>query len=305
MRAREAVRAVIVASSLSMAPLALAQDDGLVLFLDQYLHGDFYVAALGDIDRADVTMIQPRKLSLPWWFDLYFEIGNADVATDGTTIVFSARSVFDLDWNIYIGAIDLWRSRIHRLRTLVGADGRDEDPRFAWDESRIVYKCSGNICVYPEIHSNPVVVSSCELWAPAFDPTGYEVSYARRCAAATSDRIAWTNLLTGESGEIPSPDGGADRFAQFLDDGRIVYSHIDAASATASLWSHDAASATLLHDRTLSDDDPYPDKHDRNHIAFIGWQDDGYDLFVYRRDRNDSVQLTDGIAVLGPVLFRR
>ena len=115
------------------------------------------------------------------------------------------------------------------------------------------------------------------------------------------------DLLTGAETPIPNEGGRADRFAHFMDDGTLVYSHIDRERGTSSLWMHDTGYVSLLHDKTSSDDDSYPDKHDRNHIAFIGWNDnDGnYDLYLYRRSRGDSVRLTDNIAVLAPVLFRR
>jgi hypothetical protein len=292
----------LLAAGLSHA----AEDDGYVLFLDEYLHGDFYVAALGDVDARGVHYIRPRRLRMPWPFGTAYEIGNADVSIDGRTIVFAARHEDELDWDIYAGTLDLSRNRVLDVEKIIGESGtREEDPRFSWDGGQIVYKCDGNICVYPGDFGNPAVASSCELWAPAFDPSGYTISYGARCGDAASDRLRQTELLTGKTVEIPNAGGGADRFAQFANDGRLVYSHIDSTTGTSSLWTYDSGFSQPLLDRTYSDDDPYPDKRDSNHIAFIGWQDDGYDLFIYRADRNDAVQLTRGISVLGPVLFRR
>ena len=235
------------------------------------------------------------------------ELGNHDVSTDGRQIVFAARDTDDYDWDIFTGSIDLERRRIRKVRRIVsGADSRDEDPRFSWDGTQVVYKCSGNICVYPEfVYQNPVVPSSCELWAPSIDQSGFNISYTKRCEEAAGDRIYQYNLITGRETMIPAGSGATDRFAYFLDDGRIVYSHISSPSSGSSLWIYDSGSVFLLHDRTVSDDDSYPDKHDRNHIAFIGWENGGYNLFMYRRDRHDSVRLTEGRPILSPVLFRQ
>ena len=50
---------------------------------------------------------------------------------------------------------------------------------------------------------------------------------------------------------------------------------------------------------------PSPDKHNFNHIAFIGWENDGYNLFMYRQMSTDSVRLSQGLPMLAPVLFRQ
>ncbi len=91
----------------------------------------------------------------------------------------------------------------------------------------------------------------------------------------------------------------------YLQDGRIVYSHIDSNTSTSSLWTHDYGFVLSPHDRTSSDGDPYPDKHNFNHIAFIGWENDGYNLFMYRQMSTDSVRPSQGLPMLAPVLFRQ
>lgn len=291
---------------LSFSTNAFAKDGGYVLYLSEYLHGDFYFASLGDVDGEEVRRIRPRKLRLPRSFRSQAELGNPDVSIDGKSIVFAARLTTDYDWDIYTGTIDLSRRQIRDLRVIVGnAGSRDEDPRYSWDGSRIVYKCGGNICIYPDNnYINPVVNSQCELWAPSFDLSGYTVSYTKRCNGSPSDRIWQYSLLMHEEVQVPNIDGGADRFAHFLEDGRIVFSRIDLSSVTSSLWIHDSSFTSVLHDRTESDDDAYPDKHDSNHIAFIGWGGSGYDLFMYRQQHGDSVRLTRVTSVLAPVLFR-
>ena len=299
--------AVSLASMLLASTTVAAADDGYVLYLSEYLTGDYYVASLEDTDTANPPQINPRKLRLPRRFRARVELGNADVSFYDRSIVFAARLTTDYDWNIYQGTIDIERNRIRRIRRIIRNIGeRDEDPRFSWDGSQIVYKCSGNICVYSTnaVQANPVVESWCELWAPSFDLSGYTISYTKRCGDSTSDRIWQFNLLTESETEVANVGGGADRFSHYLQDGRIVYSHIDSSTGTSSLWDHDYGFVSALHDRTSSDDDPYPDKHDFNHIAFIGWEDDGYNLFMYRQMSEDSVRLSQGLPMLAPVLFR-
>lgn len=297
----------IVITSLSFAGASFAQDDGKVLFLSEYLTGDYFYAELGDVDVARPAMIHPRKLRLPGRFRAQVQLGNHDVSEDGSRIVFAARSTRTGDWDIYRGLIDLDRARIGSIEKLTHQAGsRDEDPRFSWNGDQIVYKCNNDICIYPEeLYTNPVVASECELWAPSFDSTGFSISYGVRCDSPENDRISYINLLTRAGGEIPGTIGAPDRFAYYLADGGIVYSHSDPVSDRTSLWLYFGGRTTaLLHDRTESDDDPYPDKHDDDHTAFIGWQNGGYDLFIYRRDRRDSVQLSRNVQLLAPVLFR-
>lgn len=287
---------------------ALAQDDGYVLFFDEYQFGDFYVARLGDVDRPAPRMIRPRKLRLPSEYESGFEIGNADVASDGRTIVFGGRFTSDEDWGIYRGTINLGRRRIEGVEPWIQHAGvREEDPRFSWTGYQIVYKCDFDICTFPDDYGNPVVASPCELWAPSFDLSGFRISYAERCVGAESDLIWQHDLPLGPRSQIPNAGDGPDRFAHFLADGRIVYSHtrpVGANRQESSLWVFDSGSVSLLHDATESDDDAYPDRRNPDHIAFIGWQDGRYNLFIYRDSRRDSVRLTRGISVIGPVLFR-
>lgn len=297
----------LVAVILFAPDTTFAQDDGNVLYLSEYLYGDYYYARLGDVDRSNPRSIRPRKLRLGRKFRAGIELGTHDVSYNGKEIVFAARNTADYDWDIYVGKLDLQKKRIRNVRRIIGNIGvRDEDPRYSWDGAQIVYKCGGNICIYPDFnYANPVVTSWCELWAPSFDLPGYKVSYTKRCGGSSDDKIWQYDLLTGSESALPSTSGSADRYSQFLDDGRILYSRIDFAASRSSLWIFDSGYALPLHDRTESDDDPYPDKHDREHIAFIGWKEGGYDLYIYRQSLGNSVQVSHGQPVLWPVLFRQ
>jgi dipeptidyl aminopeptidase/acylaminoacyl peptidase len=297
----------IVLALLPFSDPASAQDDGKVLFLSEYLTGDYFYADLGDVDVDRPAMIRPRKMRLPGRFRAQVQLGNHDVSYDGSRIAFAARDTRTGDWDIYLGAIDTGRGRIGNIVKLTHRPAsRDEDPRFSWTGEQIVYKCNNDICIYPDgLYPYPVVASDCELWAPSFDSSGYAISYGERCGSPDNDRIRYFDLVTRRGGDVPGSDGAPDRFAYFLEDGSIVYSHSEPVSNRTSLWLYTLGpTVALLHDRTESDDDPYPDKHDSNHIAFIGWQNGGYDLFVYRQDRRDSVQLSRSTRMLAPVLFR-
>ncbi len=57
-----------------------------------------------------------------------------------------------------------------------------------------------------------------------------------------------------------------------------------------------------LHDETGSDDDPYAERNGDEYIAFSGWGNSSYDLYVYRRTLGSAVKLTSGINVFGSIL---
>lgn len=271
-----------------------------VLYISDYLSGNFYLAALPDLTVDDPGLVDPQLVSLGRFRG---KLANPDVSADGQKIVFAA--VVRNSWNIYVGALDVANARVTDLRMLVSGDGqRIEDARFSWDGEQVVYKCANDICVHPPVGPNPLIDSNCELWAPVFHPGGTRIAYSRRCNDdPASDRIEIYDLGTGLTDSVPNADGGPDRFPTFRGDGRLVYSHLSQGSGTASLWSYANGTTQLFHDRTESDDDPYANKRDWELLAFIGY-DQGYQLFVHREWRNDSVQLTSGLPVLGPVIFQ-
>ena len=49
-RSVAAVRLALAAVLSIFAATAFAEDDGNVVYLSEYLYGDYYVAALGDVD---------------------------------------------------------------------------------------------------------------------------------------------------------------------------------------------------------------------------------------------------------------
>jgi hypothetical protein len=273
-------------------------DVSYVLYLDRYVSGDFYLARLPDLVPDNPDPVNPEIVTLKKFKG---KLGNPDVSADGRTIVFGA--LVRNDWNIYTGDLDVVTREVTNINPLADRRGvREEDPRYSWDGQQVVYKCDGDICLFPEIAPNPVVSSGCELWGPSFHPAGTRVSYTARCGADQTDRIFIYDWGTGQTTAVPNLDGGPDRFSHFLGDGRLVYSHLDPQDGTASLWSYAGGNSSLLHDRTISDDDSYADKRDWEYLAFIGYQG-GYNLFIYRGSRMDSVQLTQDRPVLGPVVF--
>ena len=58
-----------------------------------------------------------------------------------------------------------------------------------------------------------------------------------------------------------------------------------------------------LHNETRSDDNPYAERSGNEYIAFAGWGDEQYDLYVFRRSAQIAVKITNSITVFGPILF--
>jgi hypothetical protein len=269
-----------------------------VLYLDRYVIGDFFLAQLPNLLLDDPGILSPSVVKLNGFKG---KLGNPDVSSDGKEIAFAA--IVRNDWNIYTGKLDVAKVEVTNIKPIANRKGvREEDPRYSWDGQQLVFKCDGNICLLPAIVPNPIVSSGCELWGPAFHPAATRISYTARCNAPESDRIFVYNLATGQTVAVPNLDGGPDRFSHFMGDGRLIYSHLDPETGTASLWSYIGGLISPFHDRTNSDDDPYADKRDWEYLAFVGYQS-GYDLFIYRESRSDSVQLTQDIPVLGPIIF--
>lgn len=304
--------------SLCTAPAALAEEDGYVVYLSEYGSGAYYLAALGDVSLPNSKPLRPTRLDMPRLFSRRAELGNHDVSYDGRLVTFAARVKGNSSWDIYVGRLDLPGARITDVEAVVRTETRDEDPRFSWSSTegdvRIVYKCDNDICVYDGHSARAAVRSECELWAPSFSPSGTRISYGKRCGEPSSDRIWYYDSSTGLEYQVPNQGGQADRFAYFLYEDTLVYSHIDAAARESSLWrafipTSGAANVELWHDRTESDDDPYPDRTNRDLVAFIGWENvgwkrgGGYNLFVYRISEGTSVRLTEGIPVLAPAIF--
>lgn len=296
-----------------------ANSNGLVVYLSDYLSGDYYFAPLPELmaDPSQQSFIQPAKLSLPKDFRRSVELGNHDIAGDGTEIVFAARTKRRKDWDIYTGRTDYTNGRITDIVRIVSTRGvRDEDPRFDWSRDanglhRIVYKCGGDICVYANSAISKVIEDSdCELWAPSFNSEGSAVSYARRCDGSGSDRIWYAYLNAPENREqvpLPGGEGGPDRFAHFQDPEALIYSHVMADTGAASLWRYYPPTRKFdrltLNTNTNSDDDAYPDKSNPNRIAYIGWQEgSGYNLFIY--EGGVSYKLSHNVPMLAPVIFQ-
>ena len=206
--------------------IARADDDGGVVYLSAYLDGDYFYAPLGNIDGDNVRPLQPRRLNFPGDFRALVELGNHDVSPDGREIVFAARQRRTLDWDIYRGRLDTAEYRVDQLEVLINAPGhREEDPKYSWDSEQIVYKCDGNICLYPDrTGANPVVSSPCELWAPSIDQSGRIISYTKRCGPGDSEKIWYFDLLTQAESRLPETSGARGRFSHYSSSGRLVFS---------------------------------------------------------------------------------
>jgi Tol biopolymer transport system component len=303
-RRQSAVRWTLAAVALCCVSIGVARaQDQYVLYIDGFPARKLYLAQLRGLAQDFPPRISPRAVRLPRPMGKF---GNPDVSSDGGRVVFP--TLFKDEWDIYTGTLDPTRREVRNVRPLVAATGvREEDPRFSWDGQEVVYKCDGSICLHPERGSrpNPVVsAEGCELYGPSFHPTGGVISYTARCGAEGLDRIRIAELSTGNVIEVPNGDGGADRYSHFLADGTLLYTHQDPQSGSESLWIYDCESGTvrLFHNRANSDADPYANKSNPEYVAFVAYRR-GYDLFVYRRSREDSVRLSSRAKVLGPVIF--
>jgi len=292
-------------------PACSAPQPKYVLFLNDYPTGSFYLAELPCLSDGSVSLVSPRRitLGLSRTEARRFQVANGDVFFDGTErrIVFGGRRSSNDYWGIFAGVLDVSNGVINQIREVASTPYvREEDPRFSSDGQWIVYKSDGEIWRTYALDVNAVPSlyyreSGCELWAPSMYAN--VVSYVRRCNDdPDSDRVVYHP--EGSARDIlPSDGGGPDRFAHFTRTGELVYSHVDAASNTASLWTYSQGARSFLNQETESDDDAYAERNGDEYISFSGWSNDRYDLYVYRRTLRDAVQLTSGINVLGSILF--
>ncbi len=282
-----------------------------VIFLDDYPTGRFHLAVLPCLTDETVPLVNSQELALdlPRSERRKFQVANGDIYIDGGVrrIVFGGRTGPSAYWGIYEGVVDIDRGSITGIKVIVSTPMvREEDPRFSANGDWIVFKRNGEIWrIYARgsdesphrLHRQ----SGCELWAPS--RYANVTSYVRRCdGKPESDRIVYH--LDGHAPvTLPSLGGGPDRFAHFTSGGNLVYSHLDTSAGTASLWMYLPGSAPFpLHDETGSDDDPYAERNGDEYIAFSGWGNSSYDLYVYRRTLGSAVQLTSGINVFGSIL---
>jgi len=291
-------------------PSCNAAQPDYVVFLDDYPKGRFHLAVLPCLSGADVNVVTPRELALdlPGKLRRTFEVGNGDVYNDGDTrrIVFGGRTSSRDHWGLYQGVVDVDRERIADIGVLVSTPSiREEDPRFSSDGQWIVYKRNGEI--WRVNAQDPYAVPAlfhredrCELWAPSMYAN--VVTYARRCNGGP-DRIVYH--AEGSLPQVlPSLGDGPDQFGHFTLTGNVVYSHFDTSSGRSSLWLYTPnASPTFLHDETPSDDDPYAERNGNEYIAFAGWGDERYDLYVYRRSVQTAIKVIDSVNVYGPIIF--
>lgn len=288
-----------------------------VLFLDQYIYGDYYLANVPSLDGTEIPLSRPEAVRIQGFSG---RLGNPDVSRDGSFVVFAG--FVRNDWNIYRGELDVVGRQITDVRALLNDPRvREEDPRLSWDGQHVAYKRDGSIFIAnvgTGARSLVAQTPGCELYGPSFHPNGLEVSYTARCGDEASDRIR--TIALNREGELLLPAGsppvqvrdvseeGTDRFPHYLTDGRLVYAHTNGGGTDASLWAYQATGPDtgfggFFHDRTMSDDDPYAHKSDPDLLAFSGYGT-RYDLYVYRLSTQDSLQLSAGINVLGAVLFR-
>lgn len=283
------------------------------LFFEHFLDNKYYIAKLDKLGDDNPPLINPVEINMQGFVA---ELGNPDVSFDGKTIVFSAL-VSD-DWNIYRGDLDVVNAAITNIEPFLDITGiREEDPRISWNGQEVVYKCDGDVCIADLDSPGPgtVIVSDpCELYGPVINSVGTTLAYTKRCADQKSDRVVIYDIDTDYAFQLESEGNGPDRFPHFLADGRLLYSHLDDVVETVSLWKYDLYGPngllglpSLFHSSgSVSDDDSYAHKQNREYIFFLGFniQTDLYDLYVYRESSGDSIKLSENQPMLGTVVFR-
>lgn len=291
-------------------PSCDAEQPDYAVFLDDYPQGRFHLAVLPCLSGTEVNIVSPRELALdlPRRLQRNFQVGNGDIYSDGDSrrIVFGGRASSREHWDLYQGVLDVDRALITDIRILIGTPSvREEDPRFSANGQWIVYKRNGEI--WRVNAQDPFAVPAlfhredgCELWAPSMYAN--VVTYARRCGGEP-DRIVYH--VEGALPQIlPGSGDGPDQFAHITLTGDIVYSHFDTSESRSSLWLFiPGAAPQPLHDETRSDDDPYAERNGNEYVAFAGWSDDRYDLYVLRRSARIAVKITNSINVFGPILL--
>eukprot|EP01059_Diplonema_ambulator_P001699 TRINITY_DN11434_c0_g1_i4.p1 TRINITY_DN11434_c0_g1~~TRINITY_DN11434_c0_g1_i4.p1 ORF type:complete len:504 (+),score=38.41 TRINITY_DN11434_c0_g1_i4:179-1513(+) len=247
--------------------------------------------------------------------------GNPDVSPDGKTIVWGAITKATNSWDIYMGDLNVTGGVIANVRQIVASDNREEDPRFNYDGTAIVYK-SGKSWVTPivyninmynvntkfEVTAAKCVCSGgcqscdhCELWGPVFHPCGKQIAYAKRSCSNTedSDDVFIQDLDTAVETRVTN-NTIPDMFQHYQRDGTLIFSRKEAGRDNLYVYN---GSTSLFLDHTVSDDDPYAFKDTTDYLMFIGNPSPGYDIYVRRAPQNDVVQLTNSSDVLGPVVF--
>jgi hypothetical protein len=118
--------------------------------------------------------------------------GNFDISKDGQKIVYASCETGT--WQIYIA--DINGDKLSNTRMLSDGVSSSEDPRFSWDNSKVVYKRNGDIVVctldgsiIQEITNTPDI----EEWESNFAPDG-KIVYARK-KGENYQIIVWNNNI--------------------------------------------------------------------------------------------------------------
>ena len=223
------------------------------IFIDQY-GGNLY---FGDIlSESGFINITPPGFA--------GTIGNPDISSDGKKIVFPAN-IGD-NWDIYIADFDKNQKKISNLVPLIqNINTADEDPRFSWDQKKIVYKERiGSTSTIKAININTksllftIQNAGCELWGPAWNPIGTNIVYTQRCGDnEIFDEIYIYNTISRKKMRI-TKNTTPDRYPTFLANGSIIYTSTSQGGENLSMYKDQRI--TNLKKYTQSDADSYPIK---------------------------------------------
>ena len=278
-----------------------------VAFIDKYeqnIQGNIHLAKIG-VPGNWINPITPCDITPQ---GLEGKIGNIDVSKDGKKIVFPVNE--DGNWNIYIGDLDIEEGSIENIEEVATTSDREEDPKFSWDGTQIIFKKTLreiHICEDLETKETKCVVSGaddCETWGPAFDPTGTKFAYTHRTGQhENGDEIYVFNLVSGTNTQI-TDNNIPDRYPTFLSYGEIVFAKNQGEQQGGDdLYLYSNGEEPLYCGPT-SDADPYSFKDNPKLVAFIKQDGTGrYNLNVLDMNSKIPEEISNDINVLGPAIF--
>ncbi|GEM_PF-552724 len=231
--------------------------------------------------------------------------GNFDISKDGQKIVYASCETGT--WQIYIA--DVNKDKLSNIRMLSDGVSRSEDPRFSWDNSKVVYKRNGHIVVCTidgSIIQEITNTSDIEEWEPNFAPDG-KIVYIRK-KGENYQIIEWNNnmeqVVASELCDAFYPSFGVDGTLYFV--GKLhEIEEDDIYCIHPGITSIDKLPINALG---ASDADPYPAiGTNKKLIAFVSDRDNDerrYEGYIADLETNEvSKIVSDTESVLNLIVF--
>ncbi len=275
------------------SPNPASKLDGRIMF-HRYSN---YDAWDGRLYLYDFRTKRLRCLSELWEIDHAI---NGNFSPDGKQIVFMGvpRGQHRGDaWNVYLWKVD---SRAKPINLTEEAGTRDEDPRFAPDGKRIVFKHDGELRIMDlttrEIESIPFGGARAERSMPMFTPDGEQIIYAE--GARKDSDLFLVEVANGTRRPLAIEPELQEYFPVPLDASHLLY-----VRWTSRADHHDQVWISSLDGRTRgplpfnqpgsNSSDPYP--IDDRLVVFSSTRaggQGGYDLYLGDREDGASWSLS-------------